>query len=212
MTQEINNPLDNTLDDIDKVFAISGIALGSLELLFYPVEEIADASEADLGFVGTVSKVVSGLGLIGTVWSVGLLYGRQVDIHPLLKWVFVPLLVLDVILVTLLLAMLAIDTASVSKVGNLALKYIKPAVCSLGAIGIIIAMAVMPKKLLKMSFIGLAIHYLPAALGYAPINKHPFYVLVVFVRTGGLITALAGDAIELFSGEDDTDEQLQLES
>lgn len=212
MTQEIDNSAENTIDDVDKVFAISGIALSGLALLFYPAEEIADATEADLGFVGTITKVVSGLGLIGTLWGIGLLYSREVEIPAVLKWVLVPILILDVLLVSLLLAMLALDTASVGKVGKLALKYVKPAICSLGAVGIIVAMAIMPKRLLKMSFIGMAIHYLPAALGYAPINKHPFYVLVVFVRTGGLITTLAGDIIDVATEDESQDEQPKLES
>jgi hypothetical protein len=36
--------------------------------------------------------------------------------------------------------------------------------------------------------------------------------LVVFVRTGGLIAALAGDIIDVATGDDDTNEQLKLES
>jgi hypothetical protein len=210
MTQEKDTNIDKTVDDVDKIFAVGGIALSGLSLLFYPAEEIADATEADLGFIGTVTKVVSGLGLIGTLWTAGLLYTREVEIPALLKWVLVPILILDVLLVTLLLSMLALNTASVGKVGNLVIKYVKPVICTLGAVGLIVAMAVMPKKLLKMSMIGMAIHYLPAALGYAPINKHPFYVLVVFVRTGGLITALAGDIIDVATEEEDTNEQKQL--
>ena len=210
MTQEIDNSAENTIEDVDKVFAIGGIALSSLALLFYPAEEIADASETDLGLISTVSKVVSVVGLIGTLWSVGLLYHKEVKIPALLKWVLVPLLILDVLLIALLIAMMALNTSSVGKVGKLALKYVKPAVCSLGAAGLIIAMAVMPKRLLKMSFIGKAIHYLPAALGYAPINKNPFYVLVVFVRTGGLITSIAGSIINVAS--DDTNDQKALEA
>ncbi|WP_430412385.1 hypothetical protein [Kordia sp.] len=193
---------DTTVSDVDKVFAISGIALSGLALLFYPVEEIADSTETELGFVGTVSKVISGLGLIGTLWSMGLLYTEETeDMPPALKWVLIPLLVLDVFLILLLIGMRALNTTSVGTVGSFVLKFIKPVICTLGAVGLIVGMAVMPKKLLKMSFIGMAIHYLPAALGYAPINKQPFYVLVVFVRTGGLITALAGDIIDVATEE-----------
>ena len=214
MSKKEDTPQGNeiTVDDVDKIFAIGGIALSGLALLFYPAEEVADSTETDLGFVGTVAKIVSGLGLIGTLWSVGLLYTREVNIPPALKWVFVPLLVLDVFLVLLLLGMLALNTTSVGKVGSFALKFIKPVICTLGAIGLIIGMAVMPKKLLKMSFIGMAIHYLPAALGYAPINKQPFYVLVVFVRTGGLIAALAGDIIDVAVEDKDSSDQPQLEA
>lgn len=206
MTQKEDNNKEVTLDDVDNIFAIGGIAISGLALLFYPAEEIADSSEADLGFVGTITKVVSVLGLIGTLWSVGLLYHKNVEIPVVLKWVLVPLLILDLFLVTLLIGTLAMG--STSKVVRAGLKYVKPVICSLGAVGLIIAMAVMPKRLLKMSMIGMAIHYLPAALGYAPINKHPFYLLVVFVRTGGLITTLAGDIIDVAA----TNQRPQLES
>lgn len=211
MTQEIDNSVENTLNDVDKVFAISGLALSGLSLLFYPAEEIADSTETDLGFVGGITKTISILGLVGTFWSMGLLYHRKVEVSPIVKWVLIPLLVLDVLLLALLFSMMALNTASISKVGKLALKYVKPAVCSLGAVGMIVGMAVMPKQLLNMKFIGKTIHYLPAALGYAPINKHPFYVLVVFVRTGGLITSLAGGIVNVAT-DDNADEQLKLES
>jgi hypothetical protein len=203
MATTINNSDEINIDDVDKIFAISGIAISSLELLFYPAEEIADSSETDLGFVGTITKVVSGLGLIGTLWSAGLVYSRETELPTAIKWILVPLLVLDVLLVALLLGMLRMDTASVGKVVSAALRIFKPALCTLGAAGLIIMMAMMPKKLLKMSFIGLAIHYLPAALGYPPINKQPFYVIVVLVRTGGLITALAGDVIEVATDDNE---------
>lgn len=204
MTKKEDTTQENeiTVSDVDKVFAISGIALSGLALLFYPAEEVADSTETELGFIGTVSKVISGLGLIGTLWSMGLLYTEETeDMPPALRWVLVPLLVLDVFLVLLLLGMMALNTTSVGKVGSFALKFIKPVVCTLGAVGLIVGMAVMPKKLLKMSFIGMTIHYLPAALGYAPINKQPFYVLVILVRTGGLITALAGNIIDVATEE-----------
>ena len=207
MTKETDHTANNVIQDVDKVFTISGLAISGLSLLFYPAEEIADASKTDLGFISTITKTFSVLGLFGTLWTVGLLYTKEVDIPPLLKWVFIPLVILDVLLLALLFSMMAMNTTSVSKVGEAALKYVKPAVCSLGAIGMIVAIAVMPKKLLKMSFIGLVIHYLPAGLGYEPINKHPFYALVIFVRTGGLIASLSGGFIEIMTEEppQDTD-------
>ncbi|WP_046757465.1 hypothetical protein [Kordia jejudonensis] len=218
MTQEIDNTADNTLDDVDRIFAISGLAISGLGLLFYAAEEVADSTETDLGFVGTITKTVSMLGLVGTFWSMGLLYHKKIEMPAAIKWVMVPIIVLHVLVLALILSMLALKTSSVGTVGKLAMKYVKPAVCSLGAVGIIIAMAVMPKKLLKMSNIGMAIHYLPAGLGYAPINKNVFYALVILVRAGGLITTLAGDFIELAmdNGKDDsnldTPEQKQLGS
>lgn len=212
MTKEIDNSADNTLNDVDTIFAISGLAISGLALLFYPAEEIADATETDLTFIGAVSKVISVLGLVCTLWSVGLFAYKEKEIPIVIKFVLIPIILLHVMLMALLLSMLALKTTSVSKVLGLAAKYVKPAVCSIGGIGIIVAMAVMPKKLLKMSYIGMAIHYLPAGLGYAPINKHPFYAIVILVRAGGLITSLAGDFIELAIDDKSSDEQLLLES
>lgn len=187
---------DTTLDDVTKVFTYSGLALSALGILFYPAEEIADATETDLGLIPTMSKVISGLGLIGTLWSVGLLYNEHIKLPALLKWVFVPLLILDVVLVTALLALVGIGPEKLSIAAKFALKYIKPAICSFGAVGLIIGMAVFPKYLLKVSYTGDVIHYLPAALNYPPINKNPFYAIVVAVRTGGLITSSAAGFIE----------------
>ncbi len=212
MTQDIHNSDETIVDDVDKIFAISGIAISGLELLFYPAEEVADASETDLGFVGTISKVVSVLGLIGTLWTIGLLYTREVEIPAALKWILVPILVLDLLLISMLLGMLALDTASPGKVAKFAIKFLKPGLCTLGAAVMIVAMGFRPKQLLKMSFIGLVIHYLPAGLGYAPINKHPFYAIVVLVRAGGLITTLAGDVIEIATGEKPDSNAPQLEA
>lgn len=214
MTQEIDNTAENTLDDVDKIFAIGGLAISGLGLLFYAAEEVADSTETDLGFVGTITKTISILGLVGTFWSMGLLYHRKIEIPAVIKWILIPIIVLHILVLALVIAMLALNTTSVSKVGKLALKYVKPAVCSLGAIGLIIAMAVMPKKLLKMSYIGKVIHYLPAGLGYPPINKNIFYALVIFVRAGGLVTSLAGGIIEVASDDNDSDsdEQKLLES
>lgn len=199
MTQHIDNAAENTLDDIDKVFAIGGLAISGLGLLFYAAEEIADSTETDLGFVGAITKTISLIGLVGTFWSMGLLYHRKIEIPTAIKWILIPIVVLHVLVLALVISMLALKTNSVSKVGSLALKYVKPAVLSIGAVGLIIAMAVMPKQLLKMSFIGKAIHYLPAGLGYAPINKHPFYAIVILVRAGGLITSFAGGLTEIVS-------------
>ncbi len=198
---------DTTLYDVTKVFSYSGLALSALGILFYPAEEIADATETDLGFIPTISKVLSALGLIGTLWSVGLLYNEHVKLPTLLKWVFVPLLILDVVLVTVLLAILGLGPEKLPVVGKFILKYIKPAICSLGAVGLIIAMAVLPKQLLRVSYIGDVIHYLPAAFNYPPINKHPFYAIVVVVRTGGLITSAAGGFVEeLVEGQEKENE------
>ncbi|MEL7249916.1 MAG: hypothetical protein AAFO03_15920 [Bacteroidota bacterium] len=188
---------DNTLNDVTKVFTYSGLAISALGILFYPAEEIADATEAELGIIPTISKVLSGLGLIGTLYSVGLLYNEHVKLPLLVKWIFVPLLILDVLLVVLLLSLNAFGPEKLSVAGKFVLKYVKPAICSLGAVGMIIGMAVLPKQLLKVSYAGDVVHYLPAALNYPPINKHPFYVIVVAVRTGGLITSTAAGFIEV---------------
>jgi hypothetical protein len=205
MTQEIDNSAENTLDDVDKIFSIGGMALSGLGLLFYAAEEVADSTETDLGFVGSITKTISMLGLVGTFWSMGLLYHRKIEIPPVIKWVLVPILVLHILVLALILSMLALKTNSVSHVGKLALKYVKPAVCSLGGIGIIIAMAAMPKQLFNMKFVGMTIHYVPAGFGYAPINKHPFYALVIFVRAGGLVTTFAGNFIDIMSDDDKED-------
>ncbi len=203
MTQELDNSADETINDIDGIFSITGIAISGLALLFYPAEEVADASETDLGFVGGITKVISLLGLVGTFWSMGLLYEREVQVPKIVKWVLIPLLLLDVMLIALLCGMLALKTGSIGKVGEFTLKYIKPAICSLGAVGIIVAMVVKPDQFLKMSLIGKTVHYLPAALAYPPINKNPFYAIVILVRAGGLVTSLASDVIDISTDNND---------
>lgn len=203
MKQELDNSADETINDIDGIFSITGIAISGLALLFYPAEEVADASETDLGFVGGITKVISLLGLVGTFWSMGLLYEREVQVLKIVKWILIPLLLLDVTLIALLCGMLALKTGSIVEVVKFVLKYIKPAVCSLGAAGIIIAMIVDPDKYLKMPLIGKTIHYLPATLAYPPINKNPFYAIVILVRAGGLVTSLASDVIDVSTDKND---------
>lgn len=191
----MSNEDDEILDDISKFVAYTGIGLSALGILFYPVEEVGNVTETDLGFIPTVSKVITGLGLLTSTWEVIMLYNKHVNLPTPLKWILIPLLILDVLLLAILVAvMLGLKKLKIA--GNFVSKYLQPAVFSLGGAGLIIGMAVFPEYLLKTSWIGKIIHYLPAGLGYAPINKHPFYAIVILVRTGGLITATAGSLIE----------------
>jgi len=193
MSNEVE--IDETLKDVSKVVSYTGIGLSSLGILFYPIEEIGDVSETDLGLFSTVSKVITGLGLVTSAWGGIMLYKKHVNIPDVAKWILIPILILELGLLALMVAvMLGMEKLKIA--GGFVNKYLKPAVFSLGGAGLIIGAAVFPQYLLKTSWIGQIIHYLPAAFGYTPINKHPLYVIVILIRTGGLITATTGGLIE----------------
>ncbi|EAZ82824.1 hypothetical protein [Algoriphagus machipongonensis] len=184
-------------DEIERIMAFTSVGLTSLEVLLFPVEEVAEMGEQDLGFISTASKALAGVGMISVLGSMGLLYHRKVEIPTAVKWILIPILILDVALLASLLGLTTVGTGGLAKAGKFAMKYIKPAVYSLAGVGVIVAMCIWPKTFVNVNYIGKVIYYLPAGLGYPPINKHPLYAVVILVRTGGLITSLAGEVIEL---------------
>ena len=196
--------------EIEKIFAFTDIGLTSLEVLLFPVEEVAEMAEGDLGFISTASKAFAGVGMLSMLGSMGLLYHKHVEIPTAVKWILLPILVIDVLLLSTLLGLTTVGTGGLATAGKFALKYIKPAVYSLVGVGVIVGMIVWPKTFVKVSYVGKIIFYLPAGLGYPPINKHPFYTIVIMVRTGGLVTSLAGQVIELIQGEEEDDTQLSI--
>jgi len=190
---------------LSKILDYTDLGISSLEILFFPVEEGANMAETEVPFVSTVSKVLAGVGMISTILSLIILYEKHAKIHWMLKWILVPLVILDVALVALLLGLAGPGPSKLKAAGQWAVKYLLPAAYTLGGGALLVMMAVLPKHFLKVSYIGKAIYYLPGALGYPPINKHPFYTLVILVRTGGIITTVVGGMIELAEGESDTD-------
>ena len=70
-------------------------------------------------------------------------------------------------------------------------------------------MAIFPEKLFNVKYIGKVIYYIPAGLGVPPINKQPYYAIVILVRAGGLITSLAGEVIELARGSESDKKDLE---
>jgi len=212
MNEEIDPITEKTLNDVDRAFAIGGIAVSSLAFLFYPADEIENVSETDLGFVGTISNIISVLSLIGTLWTIGLLYERNAPLPKLVRRWLVPLVVLDVALFALIIAIRVIGTEGIKKVGTFALKKMKPVICSFGAFGLLFAMAVVPKQLLTVTNVGMFIHFSPAVISASPLNKNPYYIIVVLIRAGGLATSLAGDIIDVVTDENYQGEQPLLES
>jgi len=185
---------------IEKILGYADLGLNSLQTLLFPAEEAAGMAEQDLGFLSTVSNVLTGVGLISTLVSIGVLYEKHVKIHWMLKWIFVPLIILDVLLVALLLGLVAAGPGKLKQAGQWIVKYVLPVAYTLGGAGVIIAMAVLPKQFLKVSYIGKVIYSPPGCLSYPPINKQPFFAIVILVRTGGIITYTAGGMIELLTG------------
>jgi hypothetical protein len=77
---------------------------------------------------------------------------------------------------------------------------------SVVGVGMIPLMIIFPDKLFNVTNIGRLIYYIPAGLGIPPVNKQPFYPIVILVRAGGLITSLAGQIIEI-SGSNSSDSE-----
>ena len=184
-------------DEIERILDFTSVGLTSLEVLLFPIEEVANSTETDLGFIGTASKVLAGVGVISIAASVGMLYHRHVKISPIIKWFLVPLIILHVAVILSLLGL------------EFGLKYVKPISYSLVGVALIPLMAIFPEKLFNVKYIGKVIYYIPAGLGVPPINKQPYYAIVILVRAGGLITSLAGEVIELARGSESDKKDLE---
>lgn len=188
-------------DEIQKIMDFTSVGLTSLEVLFFPVQQIADVTEADIGVVGTASKVLAGAGVISVMGSLGMLYHKYIDIPPIIKWLLVPLILLHVGAILVLFGLLGFGKTKLIKGVEFGLKYVLPFFYSFVGIIIIPMMIFFPKTFFNMNYIGKIIYYLPAGFGVPPINKSPYYAIVILVRAGGLITSLAGEIIELGSGD-----------
>ncbi|UZD23461.1 hypothetical protein PBT90_08680 [Algoriphagus halophytocola] len=187
-------------DEIDRILDFTSVGLTSLEVLLFPIEEVAEATEADLGVLKTASKVLAGVGVLSILGSVGMLYHRNAKIPLIIKWLLVPLIIVHVAVILSLFGLLGFGQGGLKKGLEFGLKYVKPIAYSLMGVAIIPLMAIFPEKLFNVKYIGKVIYYIPAGLGIPPINKQPYYAIVILVRAGGLITSLAGEIIELAAG------------
>lgn len=194
-------------DQIDKILDFTSVGLTSLEVLLFPIEEVANSTETDLGFISTASKVLAGVGVLSVAGSVGMLYHRHVKIPPIIKWFLVPLIILHVAVILSLFGLLGFGQGGLKKGIEFGLKYVKPIAYSLVGVAMIPLIAIFPEKLFNVKYIGKVIYYIPAGFGIPPINKQPYYAVVILVRAGGLITSLAGEIIELARGNNDTDKK-----
>ncbi|WP_339869634.1 hypothetical protein [uncultured Algoriphagus sp.] len=196
-------------DEIERILDFTSVGLTSLEVLLFPIEEVANSTETDLGFIGTASKVLAGVGVISIAASVGMLYHRHVKISPIIKWFLVPLIILHVAVILSLLGLAGFGQGGLKKGLEFGLKYVKPISYSLVGVALIPLMAIFPEKLFNVKYIGKVIYYIPAGLGVPPINKQPYYAIVILVRAGGLITSLAGEVIELARGSESDKKDLE---
>lgn len=188
-------------DEIQKIMDFASVGLTSLDVLFFPIQQIADSTETDIGVVGTASKILTGAGVVSVMGSMGMLYHKYVDIPPIIKWLLVPLILLHGGALLVLFGLLGFGKTKLIKGVEFGIKYVMPFLYTFVGIVIIPVMIIFPKSFLNMNYIGKVIYYLPAGLGVPPINKSPYYAIVILVRAGGLITSLAGQIIDLASGD-----------
>lgn len=186
-------------DEIQKIMDFASVGLTSLDVLFFPIQQIADSTETDIGVVGTASKILTGAGVVSVMGSMGMLYHKYVDIPPIIKWLLVPLILLHVGALLVLFGLLGFGKTKLIKGVEFGIKYVMPFLYSF--VGVLIIPFMVYRKEVTMNYIGKVIYYLPAGLGVPPINKSPYYAIVILVRAGGLITSLAGQIIELASGD-----------
>lgn len=170
-----------------------------MSVLFFPIDEGTKMAETEVPFVSHVStglSCVSGLSaLIGQIED-------NVKAHPLIKWVVVPLVLLHVGVIVLLMGTLAMGSLDKFKaLGTKISSYVMPVINGLLAGYVIYKMVSDCNKEFNMSNAGTVVHKLPALLSYPPMNKHPFYVLVIFIRTGGIIMTFAGGMVALSGGK-----------
>ncbi|SHO64529.1 hypothetical protein [Algoriphagus zhangzhouensis] len=186
-------------DEIQKIMDFASVGLTSLDVLFFPIQQIADSTETDIGVVGTASKILTGAGVVSVMGSMGMLYHKYVDIPPIIKWLLVPLILLHVGALLVLFGLLGFGKTKLIKGVEFGIKYVMPFLYSF--VGVLIIPFMVYRKEVTMNYIGKVIYYLPAGLGVPPINKSPYYAIVILVRAGGLISSLAGQIIELASGD-----------
>lgn len=188
-------------DQIERVMDFTSIGLTSLDILFFPIDQIAEVSETDLGPVSTASKILSGAGVLSIMGTLGMLYHRNVEIPLIIKWLLVPLILIHVAGLLMLFGLLGFGKEGIKKLVKFGLKFVMPISYSVVGVGMIPLMIIFPEKLFNVTNIGRVIYYIPAGLGIPPVNKQPFYPIVILVRAGGLITSLAGQVIELASSD-----------
>lgn len=180
---------------INTILQYTTLGINSVSVLFFPVDEGAKMAETDVPFVSHVSTGLTCVGGLSTL--IGQIEDN-VKAHPLIKWVVVPLVLLHVGVIVLLMGTLAMGSLDKFKVlGSKISSYVMPVVNGLLAGYVIYQMVADCKNQFNMTNTGKVVHKLPALLSYPPMNKHPFYVLVIFIRTGGIIMTFAGGLTEL---------------
>lgn len=195
--------------EVKEVFKIIGytkLGIGSLNMLLFPAGQVAEATESDLGFLSDIS---TGFSVLGMVTGTTLYIKKSIDKHGIIKVLAYGLLALGIGLWVLLFVLMKTD--SVSKTMSLAKKakkLLSPACESLYGGFIIATMIEDHEKELNASNIGDVLHYLPSAISYTPLQKTPYYAIVIFIRTGGLITSSVAGFIEML--ENGNEEQRKL--
>jgi hypothetical protein len=189
-----------------KIIGYAKLGIGSLNMLLFPANEVADATESDLGFLSDISM---GFSIFGMVSGVTLFLKKQVDEHGLIKVFGFALLAVGFALWVLLFALTTVGSmGGVKKLGKKALKLLMP-VCETVYGGYLIGTMIHdPEEELTVSNIGDVIHYLPSAISYTPLQKSPYYAIVILIRTGGLITNSVAGFIEML--ENGNEEQKKL--
>ncbi len=192
--------------EVFKVIGYTKLGIGSLNMLLFPASEVAEATESDLGFLSDVSSVFSVLGMVtGTT----LYIKKSIDQHGLLKVMGYGILAIGIGLWVLLFVLMKTD--SVGKTMSLAKKakkLLSPAAHSLYGGFLIGTMIEDHENELTASNIGDVLHYLPSAISYTPLQKTPYYAIVILIRTGGLITSSVAGFIEML--ENGNEEQKKL--
>lgn len=189
-----------------KIIGYTKLGIGSLNMLLFPAGQVADATESDLGFLSDIS---TGFSVLGMVTGTTLYIKKSIDKHGLLKVLAYGLMAIGIGLWVLLFVLMKVG--SVGKTMSLAKKakkYLSPACESLYGGFIIATMVEDHKNELTASNIGDVIHYLPSAISYTPLQKSPYYAIVILIRTGGLITSSVAGFIEML--ENGNEEQKKL--
>ncbi|WP_339695610.1 hypothetical protein [uncultured Roseivirga sp.] len=177
-----------------KILEYTDLGMTGLNILFFPVDEGAKMAEADAGIISTATTVMGGVGAIMALVSTI----HNQNAHWTIKWIAVPLILLHVGALVVLFGIAGSGGVSQFKVlATKGLTYSMPIINGLHAGYIIYEMISDSKANVNARNIGQVIYKMPAILSYPPVNKHPFFAIVILVRTGGLITTSVGGMIEL---------------
>lgn len=197
-------------DQIEKIMDFTSIGLTSLDVLFFPINQIGEVTDTDLGPVGTASNILAGAGVLSIMGTIGMLYHRNIKIPLIIKWLLVPLILIHIGIILVLFGLLGFGKVGMKKGVEFGLKFVMPIAYSLVGVGMIPAMIIFPEMLFNVTNIGRIIYYIPAGLGIPPINKQPYYAIVILVRAGGLITSLAGQVIDVAGGSSTESKELPV--